>query len=205
MQGRYFNQYNINTYILPYERNATIINLTVQKTSLQMRGNRVVNQGLDVDFVKNLTRAPIRKYELVNSGRAGSTKIEGDRISVFNPKFSKQGTVRPESVLSKQDVEERVERRINSRIQDLREAEIERRHREEIQRIESTQQKEVIEMRKQMQQEEARARSKAQKERIEREYKQKIERMKKTHSTEKEKVKKRHETEKKKVTKKKKK
>ncbi|MBD3414822.1 MAG: hypothetical protein GF421_10385 [Candidatus Aminicenantes bacterium] len=204
-QGRYFNQYNINTYILPYERNLTIMNMTVQKTSLQMQDNRVINKGLDVNFVEKVTKSRIRKYDVVNSGRAESAKIEGDRITVFNPKFSKEESGRPEKLLNEREVEERVERRINSRISDLKEAEIKRRQNQEIQRIESTQQKEVIEMRRKMEQEEAEVRSKAQKARIEREYKQKIKKLKESHTKEKKSVKQRHETETKKVKKKKKK
>jgi hypothetical protein len=205
MQGRHFNQYNINYYILPYERNSTIINMTVQKTSLQKRGDAVFNGGLEVDFVENLTKTRIRKYDLQLKSKAGPTRIEGDRVTIYNPKLSKGATTRPEKVLNEREVEERVERRISTRMQDLKEAEIERRHREELEKVESTQKKEVVEMRKKMQKEEARARSQAEKARIEREYEKRIKKIKETHSTEKKKVKERHETETKKVKKKKKK
>jgi len=205
MQGRYFSQYNINTYILPYERNSAIINMTVQKTSLQKRGDTVFNGGLDINFVENITKTRIRKYNLQPKGTAGPTRIEGDRVTIYNPKFSKDETARPKKTLNEREVEERVERRISTRMEDLKEAEMQRRHREEMEKIESTQQKEVVEMRKKMQQEEANARSQAEKARIEREYEQRIKKIKETHSTEKKKVKERHETETKKIKKKKKK
>jgi len=205
MQGRYFNQYNINYYILPYERNITIINLTVQKTSLQMRDNRVYNEGLDVNFVERVTKTRVRKYELQQKNTAGPTRLVGDRVTVYNPKFSKDEAVRPERILNKQEAEERVERRINNRIKDLKESEIEKRHRQEMERIETTQHREVIEVREKMEQEEAKVRSQAEKARIEREYKQKIEKIRETHSTENKKIKERHEKETKKVKKKKKK
>jgi len=205
IQGRHFNQYNMNNYALPYERNLTIINLTVQKTSLKQVNSRVSNIGLDVGFVENVTQSRIRKYKLEPKSKAGPTRIEGDRITIFNPKFSKKGAVRPDRVLGKQEVEERVERRINIRMEELKETDIERRHLEEMEKIESTQKKEVVEMRRKMQQEEAEARSQAERARIEKEYEQKIKKIKQTHSTEKKKVKERHETETKKVKKKKKK
>ncbi|MFW6139971.1 MAG: DUF6600 domain-containing protein [Acidobacteriota bacterium] len=205
MQSRYFNQRNMRSYTLPYERNSALINLTVQKTSLQMRGNRVSNLGLDVNYVENVTQSRMRKYELKESRRAGPTRIERDNITIYSPRFSKDETVGPKKALSEREVEERIKQRESSRMEDLKESEIERRHREEMKRIESIQQKEVIEMRKKMEQEEAKARSQAEKARIEREYEKKIKKIKENHSTEKKQVKERHETEKKRVKEKKKK
>jgi len=204
MQGRYFTRHNINSYVLPYERNLTIVNLTVQKTSLEMRGNRVSNHGLDVGFVENITKDRVPKYELQQKSTAGPAKLEGSRVTVYNPKVTKDETFRPDRVLSEGEVKERIERRIKTRMEDLRESEIERRHREEMEKIESTQQKELVEMRKKMEQEEAKALSRVEKVRIEREYEQRIKKIKETHSTEKRQVKERHETETKKVKKKKK-
>ncbi len=204
IQVRYFVQYNIYSYVLPYERNSTIINLTVQNTSLKMRNNRIYNEGLEVSFVERVTQMPVRRYELQQKTTAGPTRLEGDRITIYNPKISKDPAVRPSKILSEREAEERIQSRFSTQRPDLREAEIERRHREEIERIEATQQREEVEMRRKMQQEEAKARSQAEKARIEREYKQRIEKLRERQEVEKKKVKERQEAEKKKVRKKKK-
>lgn len=203
IQVNYFTHYNIRSYVLPFERNPTIINMTVEKTSLRMQDNRVYNEGLDAGFVENATRTRIQKYELQPKGTAGSTRIEGGRVTVFNPKFSGDKTVQPKRVFSEREAEDRVQQRTTTRLEDLRESEIERRHQEEIKRIEATQQREVVEMRKNMQKETSKVRSQTEKARVQKEYETKIKNLKERHTTEKRKVTERHKTETQKVKKKK--
>ena len=203
IQANYFTHYSIQSYVLPFERNPTIINMTVLKTSLRMHKNRVYNEGLDAGFVENVTKTHVRKYELQQKGTAGSTRIEGGRVSVFNPEFSRDKTVRPDKVLSEREAEDRIQQRTTTRLHDLRESDIERRHQEEMKRIEATQQKEVVKIRRDMQKETSKARSQTEKARVQKEYEAKIKKLKERHTTEKRNVRARHETETKKIKKKK--
>lgn len=203
IQANYFTHYSIQSYVLPFERNPTIINMTVLKTSLRMHKNRVYNEGLDAGFVENVTKTHVRKYELQQKGTAGPTRIEGGRVSVFNPEFSRDKTVRPDKVLSEREAEDRIQQRTTTRLHDLRESDIERRHQEEMKRIEATQQKEVVKIRRDMQKETSKARSQTEKARVQKEYEAKIKKLKERHTTEKRNVRARHETETKKVKKKK--
>jgi hypothetical protein len=203
IQVNYFTHYNIHSYVLPFERNPTIINMTVQKTSLRMHNDHVYNEGLNAGFVENITRTPIRKYELQPKGTAGPTRIEHGQVTVFNAKFIDRKTAQPDKVLSEREAEDRVQKRITTRLQDLKESDIERRHREEMKQIEATQQKEVVEIRKDMQKETSKAHSQTEKARVTKEYEAKIKKLKEKHTTEKRKVTERHKTETQKVKKKK--
>jgi len=169
-----------------------------------MHNDRVYNEGFNAAFVENITRMPVRKYELQPKGTAGLTRIEGSRVTVFNPKFAEGKTALPKKVLSEREAEDRIQQRITSRFQDLRESDIERRHQEEMKRIEATQQKEVVEIRRDMQQEASKARSQTEKARVTKEYEARIKKLKERHTTEKRNLTERHKTETQKVKKKKK-
>lgn len=203
MQSPYFMRQNIYSYVLPYERNVTIINRTVHKTSLSMRNNRVYNEGLDVGYVENVTKTRIQKYELQEGRTAGPARIDGNRITLYNPRVTRDDSVTPGRVLTEREAETRIEEGRTGRVSTMSEAEIERRQREETKKIETSQQREVVEMKKKMEKETATTSSRVEKTRITREYENKIKTLKKSHESEKKVVKKRHEQEKTKVVKKK--
>lgn len=203
LQSPYFMRQSIYSYVLPYERNLTIINLTVHKTSLYMRNNRMYNDGLDIGFVESVSKTRIQKYELQQGRTAGPSRIEGDRVTVYNPRVTKDDSARPGRILTEREAEVQQEEQRSGKVKILGEAEIERRQREEVEKIETSQEREVVEMKKKMERETATTSSRVEKTRITQEYEDKIKTLKESHATEKKDVEVRHQEEKSKVVKKK--
>lgn len=201
VEGRYFLDSPVYRYVLPYERNTTLIRLTLIKTNIIVRDRRVINQGIDIGFVRRVTGRSVTRYELKNARSPQPSKVKLRRIEVYRPSLSENQAAKPGRIYKKEEAAERVSRVTlkreagEIRLKDLQEKEerlLEESQREEIRQISKTYEKKKVV-----------AKSDAEKAKIEKEYMKRVEELKKRHEVEKTSLKKRHEEEKKRVTKKK--
>lgn len=203
VDGRYFLHSGINQYVLPVERNYTIIKNTIIKTNIVYRNRLVVNQGVDVETVSRMTNRKVSKYMLENMDEPGRSKIRADEIRVFRPRFRINDRAKPEKVVEESEVrEELIRSRIKKTEEDTSEP-IETRLKEEREReeknLEESQKIEETRIRKDKVAKVEGAESEKEKARIERDYEKKLEEVKKRHKTEKSMMEKRHEKEDKKI------
>ncbi len=208
VEGRYFLNPYIHRYVLPFERNMTIINFTVERTNLIFRNQRIINQGLDVDFISGITRQRVTPYELRQVGKPQPSKVELKRVEIFKPVVAKNQMARPKSFVEKQQAKEEISRitikqeasKVEPKYQkvDLRNVQ-----QHELELLEKSQQDEIKELEKEYEKKKAKAKSQTEKEKVEREYKTKVVKLKNLHKTEKSRLEKRHREEEKKVKKKK--
>lgn len=105
IDGRYFMDRDLHRWVLPYERNVTIINYTVINPNLRVRDGRVVNDGVDLEVVRRHTRQEIRRVELQEGSRPGDARVEEGRAVVYRPQLQKNESARPRTVLSRGDAE----------------------------------------------------------------------------------------------------
>lgn len=110
IHGRYFTDRGLDRWVLPVERNLTIVNVTSLKVNVEVRDNRVHNGGVDLDHVRRLTNGPVERLSLKESDRAGSARIEGRDLVVYKPEVKKDESARPRRVLD----EDRAERELSS-------------------------------------------------------------------------------------------
>jgi len=206
VDGRYFYNNHLNRYVLPWERNLTIINYTVQKTNIVMRNRLVINNGIDINHVNGISRQRVTKHQLANSPNAGKAKIDRGRIEVFKPVISKNETASPKTVIDRNEVKEKIYRE-KIRKSGVSEAEWvvkkNQAQERELEVMEKSQKMELLEIERKIEVEKRSARSPAEKNKVEKKYKEKSVKLKEQHKKEKYSLKQRHEKEKTKVNKKK--
>lgn len=195
VNGPDFPSRYIYRYILPLERNYSMVRLTVVKANIVMRNHRVMNRGLDVSFVERMGRTRIHKYRLENSRRADRTQVMTDRVVIYKPAVKKSVSEKPQRVLTREEIKDRVSRDRMKKIQEASPDEVIRRQREEENSLEKSQNREIHSLQTKVERAKSTTKSSVEKERIERDYQAKIKKLKERHSSEKKQVKKRHEKE----------
>jgi len=211
VSGNYFLDTSLHLHIFPYERNRTIIGRTVRKTNIYDRNNRVVNEGIGIDSVQRITKKRISKHELRDTNKPEVREIGAGQLEVYRPKIKKSTTVKPKTVVTKDEAKTRILRErtvIRTTDKDVSPAESEKNlrdaHEREVRILERSQQREKKELEQKLEEDRKRARTSVEKKRVEIEHKDKVIKLQKSHTEEKSQIKKRHEEEKKKVVKKKK-
>jgi hypothetical protein len=98
VQERSFLAANVVTYVEPPARNVTIIHNTTNFTNYTVVNNRVVNQGIAVQHVEQVTGRRVERLQIspVRSGAAPrSGQVRGNQLVVFQPPIVKRSTPPP--------------------------------------------------------------------------------------------------------------
>ena len=100
IQGSHFQDNDINSYVLPFERNQTIVGYTSMRNNLYTRNNRVFNEGFGVDPVRQFTGRAVTTYALQNAPQPGRTRVVGQQVQVFQPAIKLNAAAKPKTVLN---------------------------------------------------------------------------------------------------------
>ncbi len=202
----YFLDARLHRYVLPMERNITIINYTVIQTNIVVRNNRIINRGIDIEYIGRAAKQRVTKYELSQLSRPGPSRVRSNRVEIFNPDMERNETAKPQKIIERNEVLDRVTRTTlrspTERTRDREDESLENTQEEEMRTLEESQRKQLDEINKKMQKEKSEAESSEAKEKIEQEYRERITKIKKSHETEKTEIKKRHKKESEEVKKK---
>jgi hypothetical protein len=194
----YFLNPRINRYMLPVERNLTLINYSALRTEILVRNNRIMNTGLDVDYVRRMTRQTISRYQLAPAARPGQSRVSGDRVEIYNPVLKTNESARPKTVVRREEAQGRITRTTlreplepaespEKRLQDVQS--------QEVKRLEESQERELQQILSRKKKEESNAKSPEEKQKIDKEYAQRVEKVKQSHEKEKAEIKSRHKKE----------
>jgi len=197
IEGRNFQYDYLDRYVLPYERNRTVIRLTVHKANLTVRNRQLIDDGVDVEQVSRLTRSEVPRYEVEEGQRPGPSQISGNAVKIFRPAVKKNEVAKPKVFWEKEEAAEKVpEVRIDDLEKRLSPAQVEQRLREdqdkEMRLLEQSQEKEAVELKKKADDEEKLAGSSVEREKVKKEADVKASEMKKEHAEEKAKITERH-------------
>ena len=203
VDGQYFLHSGIYSYVLPVERNYTIVRTTISKTNIMDRNRVILNQGIDVETVNQLTKTKVSKYEIVDSSDPQAAMVRSGEIQVHRPRIRENDRATPRTVLEVKEAKEAVtkskmeptaedtSRKIESRLKEEQVREVERMQEsqtEEVKRITRTKEKEA-----------EKAKTTEEKKVVEKKYESQITEVKQKHKTEKTLIKQRHEKEEKKA------
>ncbi len=174
VEGPRFLNRNIRRDIFPYERNAYFYNRAVHRDNLGFDNQRLFNRGAGTDEVRRWTGRDIQRFRLEDSGQAGRTRVEGDRVRMYRPPILRSESARPKAIIPRTEAPQRIEeRRRQSMEQGGNRAAVERsiRENQDQQRrlMEQDQQRERQQIDRQRQEEMGRARDQATREKINRE------------------------------------
>ena len=200
VNGRHFMDDRLDYYVLPYERNYTIIDFTMIGAGIGVRGDRVFNEGIDVDRIRRFTHQEVTRYELRDPNRPGTSRIEGGNVLIYKPSVSKSQLARPKTYLDRDEAEEKISMEEiedkgigGSGLKDDQER--------EKRLLEDSQDVEVNEIRRKVDDDKKLARTPEDREKVEEEYKVKITTLRKKHETEKAELSRRHKEEEDKIKK----
>jgi len=193
IEGRYFQHEYIDRYILPFERNTTIIKFTVNKANLSVKNRRLINPGVDIEQVQRVTRGDVYKYELEDVGRPQETKVSGDVVTIYRPPVKKDEAAKPKVFWPKNEADEKLQ---EVRIKDLEEetssdeaeVRLQRDQEKEMRLLEQSQRTESAEMKRKAEDEKKLAATAAEQQKIEKDYEVKSKELQKDHQEEKAKL-----------------
>ncbi|MCJ7581250.1 MAG: hypothetical protein MUP98_12040, partial [Candidatus Aminicenantes bacterium] len=195
----YFYRTQIDRYMLPIERNQTIISYTIHKTNIVPQGDRIVNQGIDREYIQARVQKPIVKLNIKDSKTPMKSVVRLDELQVFRPKIENNETAKPKTVVEKESVRDsRVEpkiKRTSSDPQTVVEPTLQEKHMRELTVLKKSQEKEIIMIREKGEEEKKNARNAAEKAEIEKKAQIEIGTLVKKHKTEEGQLKERHKKE----------
>ncbi len=192
LQGRHFLDNDLDRYVLPYERNRTIIDVTSLRADIRVRGGRVVNDGVDVDVVRRETGSEVSRLTLRDVRRPGEESVDEETIRIYRPSVGRNESARPKDALEKNEAEReagrgalggtvrRADGREEPRGEDLDEVQV-----REKRLLEESQSEEMSRIRRRADEDKGLARNDQDKKKIEAESQAKISEIKKRHETEK--------------------
>ncbi len=195
VDGRYFYNTRLYSYILPVERNLTIVTLTTQKTYIIVQDQRVINKGVDTDDVQRISRQRITKYSIEKATKAQQTRVYANKLQLHRPDVKQNERVKPRQVLSKDEAQVKITQ-IRSQKRDSLILDLNKLQERERKLLQQSQEKEIQEMEKKYQTDRSRVRRSAGSEKLEQEYKAKAASLKEKHEQERTKISERHKVEK---------
>lgn len=200
LEDRYFQNSYLDRYILPHERNLTIINITQLKADISLKNRRVVNEGIDIDQIRRVTMHDVPKVRLQDADGPGRDWLQADELRIYRPTVTKNDSAKPKKYLEESDARGRISS-IGLREPDDKllpeefESRIRREQDRETRLLDETQQKEMTGLKRKLDEQKAKVSSESEKQKIEKEYQVKSENMKKQHDEEKSGLTKRHQAE----------
>jgi len=100
IQGSQFQDQNLNSYALPFERNQTIVGLTSMHNNMYTRNGRIINEGIGVNDVRRITGRNVATYALQDAQQPGHTKIVGQKVQMFRPTIQLNKVAKPKVYLN---------------------------------------------------------------------------------------------------------
>jgi len=204
VDGPYFLNKRLYRYVLPIERNMTIIRYTVIKTDIVVHNNRVVNRGIDRDEVRKISKHSITKYELQDRDGPGQSRIRAGEIETFKQSLQENSLAKPETVFNREEARVKISgTRLRNIDTDNQKIQLKQIQDDEVKLLEESQEKEMVEIKKMRDEEKKKVKSASKRIEVEKEYSQKMGKLKESHKAEISRIKKRHKKEDESVNKKK--
>jgi hypothetical protein len=197
IQGPHFQDRDLNPYVLPFERNRTIVNYTSMHNNIYTRNNRIINEGIRQDEVRRITGRAVPTYALQDSRQPGRTKVVGQEVQMFRPAIRQNEAAKPKVILNRDQArqelapakvfEPRTKQTVNTEA-----AAVQKRQAEEKALLERTQSQELQDMQRKRAAEQAQVRDTAAKAKIQKDYQIKTAELQKQHQAEKQQLTERH-------------
>jgi hypothetical protein len=99
--GSHFLDRDIHRYVLPYERNRTIVGYTAIRNNFEFRDGRMMNRGIDVDAIRRVTRRNVQPYRLADTDRPGAARVGGREVRFYRPSIRENQAERPKNYLDR--------------------------------------------------------------------------------------------------------
>lgn len=99
----HFMDRDVRRFVVPYERNRSLLTRTTFHNNIRLRNNRAINEGVNVNDVRRITRRQIRTYQIAGSGRPERETIKGNTVHIFRGEIRSNENVRPQHFLNPEE------------------------------------------------------------------------------------------------------
>jgi hypothetical protein len=180
VEGRYFLRDGLHGYALPPERNRTIVRMSELHQNIRFRNDDVVNEGIDREVVRRVTRETLGNYELRNADRPGRDRVGLRDATLYRPEVKPDEKAVPKKFIERDKADETI-------IRDPGENEtiIRRRHDEENKILERTQTEEVRDLNRRFVEKSTAVKDAADKAKLKKDQDAQVQELKKKHDEEK--------------------
>lgn len=197
IEGRYFFEPHLYNYTLPYERNLTIVRYTTVNRNILVRNNRVINEGIDTNFVRKVTRKEIVRYNLRDEPRPGPARVGAGEIQIYRPAIKQEERAVPREYLQTDEARTKLSRAkifepSPKSTASQEEGLIKKRHLEEDRLLQKTQSDELRQIRQKMETQQKQVRQSAEKEKLRKDMESTLSDLKQKHADEKKQLTERH-------------
>jgi hypothetical protein len=201
VRGQEFMDPRLDRWIVPPERNVTIINYTQIDVNIHVRNDRVINDGPGADHVGRVTNQTIQRHQLKDAGKPGEDRVEASDVVLFRPALKQSEKAKPKQVLDQDQAARKLEaepvpagQTVSQTTRDA-EAAIRQKQDDERRRLENDQKAEVKEIRRRADSQKAAVTKPADKEKIDATAKARLAEAEKRQAAEKAEMEKRHKAE----------
>ncbi len=189
IQGSHFQDTNLNSYILPYERNPMIVNSSNLHNNMYTRNDRIINEGIGFDEVRRITGRVVPVYAVQDVPQPGRTRVSGRSVQLFRPTIRANSAAKPKNLVNTNQARREL---APAKVFDPRgqqtisteAAAVQRRQIQEKRLLTASQAQEIKGIQQKRDQEARRVRDAAAKARVTRDYEAKISELKKSHAVE---------------------
>lgn len=197
IQGSHFQDRDINRYVLPYERNTTIVNYTTIHNNIYIQNDRIINEGIRPEDVRRMTGRDVPRYRVQNAPQPERTRVVGQDVQIFRPAIRQNEAARPKAYLNRDQARQELapakvfEPRPQQPVREQVTA-VQKRQAEEKALLEKTQAQELKDIQDKRAAEQAQVRDSAAREKVQQEYNAKQAELQKQHQSEKQQLTERH-------------
>jgi hypothetical protein len=180
---------SIDRWILPIERNRTILDRTELGVNINERDRHIVNDGVDPDLVRRQTNRTVDRYTLKDATRPGVEREEGHDLVVSKPVIRRNEAAKPKQVIDQAKAEKELSGETANpvfRRAPRNEEEILRQdHNKEQQLLKDSQETEINEVRRRAQEDRSKVQNPVEKRKVEEQAATRVAELKKKHDQEK--------------------
>ena len=190
IESPYFLRPGLYSYVLPFERNRTIIRMSELRQNINFRGDRVFNEGFDPDVVRRVTRENLDTYHVRETDQPGPDRLGAGEATLYRPTVKANEIAKPKEFIERDATDEtltrgRIYEPATPREAGDEDSVLRERHNEEEKILERTQSEEIRDLDRRFMEKSAATKEQAEKEKLKKDRDAQVQDLEKAHKAEK--------------------
>ena len=174
VQSPHFLDPRVRAYVMPIERNVTIINYGMRRTNITVMENRVYNGGIGIEDARRITGRQVERYRIEDANDARSQRVGSGLVRMYRPPVERVENARPKSFVPRSEARARLgeirqKEAANGEQAAVTQKKMQEDHKNESKRLTESQQHETEQLSRQHEAELKKAKDAAEREKIDKE------------------------------------
>ena len=107
IEARHFSEGRLANWVIPRERNRTLINFTVLADRFSLRNNIIINDALSPQHVERITGRPITRVNIKEIKQPAEEKLSSKEVRIYRPVIRRE-SVTPRTAISREEAIQRL-------------------------------------------------------------------------------------------------